>query len=256
MTYLPQEMAKLSQRLEQFCPPWQMDTASFLRSIIEMDKLPTRFESTMKRLSLRCELSVSDRSRRDFEYLTTLAAKAALSLPQLEICELWGTCLSGDESCAYIFRYSYEGGRPRIVWRSCGEAMGARMRIMAQWSKVAQRRSHSILEYYYAPFSESKAKVFASHGTFIYRHMLLKDLVFDPITQIILENEAWQWGLDEESDTSVEDDPLDSSLAIPNSVIGDPLIDSLGVHSDIEMLHAEVIATDTTIDTFFQKYHW
>ncbi|KAL7949969.1 hypothetical protein V8C42DRAFT_361045, partial [Trichoderma barbatum] len=191
--YLPREMAKLSQRLEQLCPPWQMDTAAFLQSIIEMRNSPKMPESSLKRIILRCSLSSSDRSRRDFESLVILAAKAALSLPQLEVIELWGTCLDEQESRAYIFRCSLEGSRARIVWRSSEETMVAQARIITRWSEVSQKHSHSTLAYNFFPFAETKAEIFKSDGTCIYRHLQLKDLVFDPITQIILENEPYEW---------------------------------------------------------------
>lgn len=127
--YLPQEMAKLSQRLEQFCPPWQMDTPAFLRSVITLGKSPKGRASLLKRISLRCSLSSSDRSRQDFEALVILAAKAALTLPQLEVFELWGTCLDGLERHAYIFRYFYDDGRANIVWRSLGRLWLRRRRL-------------------------------------------------------------------------------------------------------------------------------
>lgn len=136
--YLPREMAKLSQRLEQFCPPWQMDSAAFLQSIIDLRKLPMVPENCLKHASLRCSLSSADSSRQEFESLVVLAAKAALSLPQLKVMELWGTCLDGQKSRAYLFRYSHEDGRASVVWRSSGEAMVAQAKIIAKWSQVAQ----------------------------------------------------------------------------------------------------------------------
>lgn len=135
--YLPPEMAKLSQRLERFCPPLQMDTAAFLQSIIELSESPKMPESSLKRTILRYLLSSSHRNRQDFESLVILAAKAALSLPQLEVIELWGTCLDGQESSAYIFRYIYEDGRASVVWRSSEETMVAQARIIAKWSEAA-----------------------------------------------------------------------------------------------------------------------
>ena len=248
--YLPREMAKLSQRLERFCPPWQMDTAAFLQFIIELRESPKMLESSLKRIILRCLLSSSDRSRQDFESLVILAAKAALSLPQLEVIELWGTCLDGQESRAYIFRYSYEDGRASIVWRSSEETMVAQARIIAKWSEVAQKHLHSTLAYNIVPFAETKAEISKSDGTCIYRHLLLKDLVFDPITQIILENEPCEWSLDEKIDSLQQGDPLNSNLANPNSLGGDPLMDSLGPDTDLASLQADLMALDAEINIF------
>lgn len=253
--YLPREMAKLSQRLEQFCPPWQMDTAAFLRSIIELRKPPKMLESSLKRIILRCLLSCSDRSRQDFESLVILAAKAALSLPQLEVIELWGTCLDGQESRAYIFRYSCEDGRASIVWRSSEETMVAQARIIAKWSEVAQKHSHSPLAYNVVPFAETNSEISKSDGTCIYRHLLLKDLAFDPITQIILENEPYEWSLDGKSDSSQQSGPLNLNLANPNSLGGDLLMDSLGLDTDLASLQADLMALDAEINAFVQQHY-
>lgn len=237
-------MAKLSQRLEYFCPPWQMDTTAFLRSIIGLVDSPTVVESSLKRLSLRCPLSTPERSRREFESLIILAAEAALSLPKLEIFELWGICRAKEESRAYVFRYCYEDGRPRITWRSSAEAMGAQRRIIAQWGEVAEKQSHSTLAYDVVPFEETAEKIFKSRGTCIYRHLLLKDLVFDPITQKILENEPYDWRLDEESDASQQGDTPNSNLT-PNSA-----------NSDLSLLPAELAAFDNEVTAFLQHHQW
>lgn len=251
--YLPREMAKLSQRLERFCPPWQMDTAAFLRSIIELRGSPKMLESSLKRIILRCSLPSSDRSRRDFKSLVILAAKAALLLPQLEVMELWGTCLDGQESCAYIFRYVYEDGRASIIWRSSEETMVAQERIIAKWSEVAQKHLHSTLAYNSAPFTETKAEISKSEGTCIYRHLLLKDLVFDPITQIILENEPSEWGLEEKSDALQQGDEPNSYLT-SDSLGGGTMMNSLGLDADLASLQADFMAFDAEINAFLQEH--
>lgn len=232
-----------------------MDTASFLRSIIELSDSSTMVESSLKRLSLRCSLSTPERSRREFESLIILAAKAALSLPQLEIIELWGICRAKEESCAYIFRYCYEDGRPRIVWRSSREAMGARKRIIAEWSEVAQTQSHSTLAYDVVPLEETSVKIYKSRGTCIYQHLLLKYLVFDPITQKILENEPYDWKLDAESDASQQGDPLNSNLA-PNSASSDQSMQSLMPEVEFALLQAEIMALHDAVGAFPQNHQW
>lgn len=250
--YLPREMAKLSQRLEQFCPPWQMDTATFLQSIIQQRESPKMFKSSLKRIILHCLLSNSDRSRQDFESLVILAVKAALSLPQLEVIELWGTCLDGQECSAYIFRYSYEDGRASIVWRSCEETLMVQARIIAKWGEVAQKLSHSTLAYNVVPFAETKAEISKSDGTCIYQYLLLKDLVFDPITQIILENVPYEWSLGKKSNSSQQGNLLNSNLASPNSLSGDQLMDALGPNVDLALLQADLMAFDAEVTAFLQ----
>ena len=252
--YLPREMAKLSQRLEQFCPPWQMDTDAFLQSIIEQGESPDVLESSLKRIILRCLLSSSDRSRQDFESLVILAAKASLSLPQLEVIELWGTCLDGLESHAYIFRYINEDARASIFWSSYEETMVAQARIIAKWSEVAQKHSHSTLAYNVVPFPETKAEISRSDGTCIYRHLLLKDLLFDPITRMILENEPYEWCLDEESNSSQQSEPLDSSIANLNLLSSNILMDSLEVDDDLTSLQADIMDFHARVDAFLQQY--
>ncbi|KAL6796996.1 hypothetical protein J3E68DRAFT_402430 [Trichoderma sp. SZMC 28012] len=191
--YVPHEMAKLSKRLEYFCPPWQMDTSAFLQFMIKPGKPSNMAErkSSLKRVVLRCPLPNLEHSGRDFVRLVILAAKVALhSLPQLEVMELWGTCVEGEESSAYIFRYMYELSRASIVWRSLGNTMLAQTRILAHWGKVAREHHQTILTSDVAPFLETKMDVAKSKGTCIFQHLLLKDLVFDPITQKHLEIEA------------------------------------------------------------------
>lgn len=253
--YLPREMAKLSQRLEELCPPWQMDTASFLQSIIQLSDPSTMVGSSLKHLSLRCSLSIPERSRREFEFLILLAAKAALSLPQLKVFELWGVCRAQEESRAYIFRYCYEDGRPRIVWRSSAEAMGAQRQIIAQWSEVAQQQSHSTLAYDVVPLKETSEKIFDSRGTCIYRHLLLKELMFDPITQKILENEPYGWKLDEENDTPQQGDLLDPNLD-PNPASSDLSTDSDILDDDFTSLQADIVAHDSSVAVFIQNDQW
>ncbi|KAL6701427.1 hypothetical protein J3F84DRAFT_354800 [Trichoderma pleuroticola] len=191
--YLPQEMAKLSTRLEHFCPPWQMDTAAFLQFLMKLGAPSNMAErkSSLKRVVLRCPLPNLERSGRDFVRLVILAAKAALhSLLHLEVMELWGTCVDGDEGSAYIFRYMYESSRASIVWRSLGNTMLSQTRVLAQWGEVAREHHQTILTSDVAPFLETEMDVAKSKGTCIFQHLLLKDLVFDPITQKHLEIEA------------------------------------------------------------------
>ncbi|KAK2612301.1 hypothetical protein QQS21_001727 [Conoideocrella luteorostrata] len=132
-------------------------------------------ESSLKPMILRCFLSSSDRIRQEFGSLVILAANAALSLRQLEVIEIWSTCLDGQDSHAYIFRFSYENGRAGIVWRSFKETLVAQERIIAKWSEVAQKHSHSTLTHNIAPFVETKTDISKSNGTCIYQHLLLKD---------------------------------------------------------------------------------
>ncbi|KAI9163413.1 F-box domain-containing protein [Paramyrothecium foliicola] len=193
---LTRDMAQLSLRLEQFCPPWQTGTAAFLRSISELRESPQALGSSLKRMVLRCVLPKFGSKRQDFESLVELAAKAALSLPQLEIMELWGTHLDDLDdldSRAYIFLYTLEDRQASIVWRSCGEPMDAQAQSVADWREVAAQKSpYSTLEYRFVPFVETGADVFRSRGACIFEHLRLKELVVDPITQKLLEIETYR----------------------------------------------------------------
>ena len=115
-------------------------------------------EISLKRVILRSLFSSSDRARQDFESLVLLAAKAALSLPRLEVLELWGSCLDGEGSLAYIFRYVYEGGRAIIVWRSCEETRDPSARVIAKWSEVAQKHCHSTLMHNAIPLGRQRPR--------------------------------------------------------------------------------------------------
>ena len=253
--YLSREMAKLCQRLEQFCPPWQMDTAAFLRDIIELGKSCEGSEIPLKRVILRSLFSSSDRARQDFESLVLLAAKAALSLPRLEVLELWGSCLDGEGSLAYIFQYVYEGGRANIVWRSCEETRDPPARVIAKWSKVAQKHCHSTLTHNAIPFRETKTEISRSEGSFIHRYLLLKDLVFDPITQRILENEPYNWRFDEKSSSSLQGDGLNLNVSNPDSLYDHLSTDSFGQDTNIASLQADLLVWEADVDNFVQQFH-
>lgn len=241
--HLPQEMAKVSQRLEQLCPPWQMDAAAFLQSIIKLGEATKMPESSLRRMILRCSLPNPGSSRLRFGSLVLLAAKAALSLPQIE---LWGTCIADtQQSRAYIFRYSCEDDRASIVLRSLEEDMVAQARIIAAWNEVAQKHSHRTLPYNVVPFAETEAEVFWSDGTCVYRHLMPKDLVFDPITRKILEHEPMDWNLDEE--TGLHFNFLLPLLARPN------LLGGLGPDNDLASLQADVMAFDAEVTASVQQ---
>ncbi|KAL7929659.1 hypothetical protein V8C35DRAFT_331145 [Trichoderma chlorosporum] len=248
--YLPREMAKLSERLEHFCPPWQMDTAAFLQSMIKPGKPSNMAErkSSLKRVVLRCPLPNLEHSGRDFVRLVILAAKAALhSLPQLEVMELWGTCVDGEEGSAYIFRYMYEDSRASIVWRSLGNTMLAQTRVLAQWGEVAWEHHQAILTSDVAPFLETKMDVAKSKGTCIFQHLLLKDLVFDPITQKHLEIEAHLF-------PSQSSDPLNANDSSPELL---PMfleeVNGAEMDDDLASLEAEIADLEARRAALIQK---
>ncbi|KAL7913768.1 hypothetical protein GGI35DRAFT_224400 [Trichoderma velutinum] len=250
--YLPQEMAKLSKRLEHFCPPWQMDTAAFLQLIIKPGKPSDMAErkSSLKRVVLRCPLPNLEHSGRDFVRLVILAAKAALhSLPQLEVMELWGTCADGEESAAYIFRYVYEISRASIVWRSLGNTMLAQTRVLAQWGEVAREHHQTILTSDVAPFLETKMDVVKSKGTCIFQHLLLKDLVFDPITQKHLEIEA-------HLSPSQLSDPLNANDSSPELLPIDlEEVNGAEMDDDLASLGAEMVDLEARRTALIRKLY-
>ncbi|PTB65860.1 hypothetical protein BBK36DRAFT_1202954 [Trichoderma citrinoviride] len=244
---LPREMAKLSQRLEQFCPPWQMDTAAFFHSIIELGDSSAMLQSSLKRIILRCPLSNTGTSGQDFGSMVLFAAKAALSLPHLEVIELWGICLDEHGSHAYIFQYAYEDSRASIVWRSSEKPMVSQARIIAKWDEVAQKHSHSALTYSFVPFVETEAEVRRSGGLCVIRYLRLEYLLVDPITRKALEHHSLQWGPDDKSDSLQQDDPPNPSLAHPNS-LGGPALDA-----DLSSLQAEMTAFGAKVKAFLQQ---
>ncbi|KAL6808161.1 hypothetical protein V8C40DRAFT_278941 [Trichoderma camerunense] len=250
--YLPQEMAKLSERLEYFCPPWQMDTAAFLQFMIKPGKPSNMDErkSSLKRVVLRCPLPNLEHSGRDFVRLVILAAKAALhSLPQLEVMELWGTCVDGEESSAYIFRYMYESSRASIVWRSLGNTMLAQKRVLAHWGEVAREHHQTTLTSDVAPFLETKMDVAKSKGACIFQHLLLKDLVFDPITQKHLEIEAHLF-------QSQLSDPLNANDSSPELLPMDlEEVNDAEMDVDLESLEAEIADLEARRTALIRKLY-
>lgn len=79
--------------------------------------------------------------------------------------------------------------------------------------------------------------------------------MFDPITQIILENEPYEWSSDEESDSSQQGNPLNSNLTSPDSLSGYQLMDSIGSDADIASLQADLMVFDAEVSTFLQQHH-
>lgn len=79
--------------------------------------------------------------------------------------------------------------------------------------------------------------------------------MFDPITQKILENEPYDWKLDDESDASQQGDPLDSDLA-SNSASSDLSMESLISDADYASLQADIVAHDNAVAAFLQNNQW
>lgn len=146
--------------------------------------------SSLRRLSLHCSLSCSDTSREVFESLVRLAGKAALRLPRLQVMEIWGVCVDGLNSHAYIFQYINEDHRASIVWRSSRKTPAIEKNIMARWSQVAQKHSRTTLASAIVPIAVTGRDISKSAGTCIYRHLLLKDLIFDPVSRMLLEHDS------------------------------------------------------------------
>lgn len=108
------------------------------------------------------------------------------------------------------------------------------------------------LAYNVVPFTETKAEISKSGGACIYRHLLLKDLVFDPITQIILENEPYRWKSDATSNVSQQGQFVHSVVALQDPLDDHLLIDSLGLNDNMAALQAELAAFDAEVDAFVQ----
>jgi hypothetical protein len=125
-------------------------------------------------------------------------------------------------------------------------------RIIAKWSQVAQKFSHSTLTYNVVSFAETEVEISNSSGNSIYQHLLLKVLIFDPITQNIMENEPYEWNSDENSDSSQQDDPLDTDIAHQSSLDSNPLMDILGSGTNLASLLVEVAAFAAEVTAFVQ----
>ncbi|KAH6604821.1 hypothetical protein Trco_006528 [Trichoderma cornu-damae] len=119
--------------------------------------------------------------------------------------------------------------------------MVAQTWIIAKWSEVAQKHSHSTLAYDVNPFTKTKAEI--------------SNLALDLITQIILENEPYGWSLNEKSDPSQHGESLNSTLANPGLLGGDQLMDGFELDTDLTSLQADVMALDAEIYALVQQHY-
>lgn len=132
--------------------------------------------------------------------------------------------------------------------------MVAQTQIVARWSEMTLKHSHSTLTCNAVPFAETRAEISRSEGSCIYQHLLLKNLVFDPITQIILENEPYGWSSNEEGDPSQQSDDLGSTLAGPMPVEDYMLTNGPGLDADLTSLQVEVLAFQADVESFIQQH--
>lgn len=126
--------------------------------------------------------------------------------------------------------------------------------IVAKWSEVVEKGWNSILAFEVVLFAETNAQIFKSDGTYIYKHLLLKDLAIDPSTQI--ENDPCQPGGNDQSNSLRQGDTaVNSHLASPNSTDGDRLMDNLGSLPDLASLEAKIMAHEAAVNDFLYTYY-
>lgn len=115
--------------------------------------------------------------------LLDTAGKAARLMPRLRVMEIW---ISGP-GFGYLFRYVFEKNVAKVLWRSggkeiIGSGLCAGSKLRKTWGTVASRRTHRPLSLEVMPFDESIQSLVEPRGSFVYRHLALWKLAFDPVT--------------------------------------------------------------------------
>lgn len=105
-----------------------------------------------------------------------IAALAAMKLPRIRILEIWNS----GHGFGFLFRYTQDRNRAKITWRVIGSQFVLVPKVIRAWARVASRRPLAIER---IPFTEADGNGTSfNHGS-IYRHLALRRLAFDPITE-------------------------------------------------------------------------
>lgn len=185
-------LARLCAGLTEFVAPSHLNMTRFFQffdaSIMnEKGEEPVRCEN-LQRVSFCTNCFEIDTTQKVFEDMLCLAARAALSFPSLQVIEIWRAGPGATGGRMDIFRYTLEHEQATITWRSSRPyKFKLAPRILEEWAKVASEYSHRPLRVDVVPFTETPAEIDGSLGSCIYRHLALRKLAVDPVTQAQLE---------------------------------------------------------------------
>ncbi|KAH7266178.1 hypothetical protein B0J15DRAFT_534266 [Fusarium solani] len=131
-------------------------------------------ESKLQHLTLRTQ-HLRPRGRQNFvtDFLI-IAALAAMKLPRIRILEIWNS----GHRFGYLFRYAQDSHRATITWRVIGSQFVLMPKVVGAWTRVASRRPLAIE---WISFTDANGTSF-NHIS-IHRHLALRRLAFDPITE-------------------------------------------------------------------------
>lgn len=186
--------------LMNFCPPYQMDVEYFLSyfdpgtSQNPRGSQPVRWEN-LRALSLRCTTLHPSRSQVDFTNLLCLAARCIVSFPKLSHLELWNFGEQREPRFAYIFRCTIIHRRAGIGWHwFTTEHFCLTREIITAWGKATADRAPYGLWIKRGPFGMSDEEFHfpdpSVDRVVTHRHLVLRKLYLDPVTEKQLEAEA------------------------------------------------------------------
>lgn len=166
-------MATSCHCFTEFSPPLVFDCFKFLWQLAHCKK---NKESKLQHLTLRTQ-HLSPRGRQNFvtDFLA-IAARAAMKLPRIRILEIWNS----GPGFGFLFCYTQDSHRATITWRSTESEFVLIPKIIRAWTGVASRRPLSIES---IPFTEADGNGTSFNVISINRHLALRRLAFDPITE-------------------------------------------------------------------------
>lgn len=174
---LPKCMATSCHRFRMLSPPHSICATRFLEQVVIGGR---RGESKLQHLSLRVERFHPCWQQERVTDFLCLAGRASKNMPLLQTLELWN-CGRGF---AFIFRYTQDESRATITWRSVGGDFHLAPEALNTWTEVAKLRTLSLVVKRIPIRVENDGKFY------VIRHLALRMLAFDPVTQArrFLEN--------------------------------------------------------------------
>ncbi|KAH7175333.1 hypothetical protein EDB81DRAFT_895846 [Dactylonectria macrodidyma] len=173
LTPLAWDLALSCHRFIEFVPPHGINMDTFLTRLVQHGKCES---SKLQHLCLRAGPLLPSTYQYRVTVLLALAGEAAIFFPRLRILELWNS----DYGFAYLFRYAQDDFEATITWRCAGTEFVLEPKVIDQWAKVASTRTLAVN---IVPFTEADGDGSVFQQMAIIRHLALRKLAFDPITE-------------------------------------------------------------------------
>lgn len=176
-----------TRSLEHFSASFLIDAKHFFEGFLpgkpqDPNEVPWK---NLRKIALTSHLLHPEIGRGIIAKLLLAAAGAAALMPKLETMEIW----NGGEGHACIFRYSLDGGRPKISWSSnWGANLHLRSDVICSWATLPNHRYLSrrlIATVNRLPYKRGQVK---SHATVI-SHLRLRRFVLHQISRY---QETWE----------------------------------------------------------------